>query len=262
MRGAPKKGRDQHRPDRRGADAGHAAGCDAAGIAGGDVHAGGCRIGGDARRFRGSRRLSRAAARSRMSSPASLRQTAPGGRSTRRRQPGPLAPTRVRERIRIHGALGRAEEIQADLGLIKVHSRMSTICATPRRNPPPAPPVAAACWLRLAPSAHRAASRPRRVPAFPARPRSAGPRHSGNSGSISARKPVAACRSRARHRRRLFSRTDRRGTCPARSTMRYSGRSRSRRPSTALEWSWPCGRRAACRSSRKHAIRLVARDRR
>ena len=40
VRGAPEKGRHQHRPDRRGADARHAAGRYAAGIARGDVHAG------------------------------------------------------------------------------------------------------------------------------------------------------------------------------------------------------------------------------
>src|SRR5438445_803401 len=45
--------------------------------------------------------------------------------------PAPLAPTRVRERIRIHSSAGARKKYRLISGLIKVHSRMSTICATP-----------------------------------------------------------------------------------------------------------------------------------
>jgi len=53
VRGAPEEGRSQHRADRRGADAGDAAGRHAAGIARGNVHAGGCRLRGCSHRVGG-----------------------------------------------------------------------------------------------------------------------------------------------------------------------------------------------------------------
>jgi hypothetical protein len=48
--------------------------------------------------------------------------------------PAPLAPTRVRERIRIHSPSGARKKYRLISGLTKLHSRMSTICATPEEK--------------------------------------------------------------------------------------------------------------------------------
>ena len=83
---------------------------------------------------------------------------------------------------------------------------------------------------------------------------------------------IAAPFLRERRRRRAgfgrgiacwrLSRRDRRATCRlARSRTPCSGRSRPRRPSAALEPSWPCGRRAACRSRARNARSPAGRHR-
>ena len=75
------EGRHQHRPDRRGADAGNAAGRHAAGIARGNVHAGGRRLRGRAHGARALRTPEPGLRAARRSWPAALRRTRPCDRS-------------------------------------------------------------------------------------------------------------------------------------------------------------------------------------
>ncbi len=184
----------------------------------------------------------------RTSWPAALRQTHPCGRSGLPWSvPRHWCP-RVRERIRIQSPSGGRKKYRLISGLMKVHSRMSTIWPTPDENPPPAPPAATACWPRPRPSERRAASTPPRGRASPARPRSAAPRRSGNQrlhfcasaggGDPVLRRGVSACRLRERIGRRLVALRRQKRCAAADLDVAIQ--------QPHLPWSWPGGRRAAC----------------
>ena len=115
--------------------------------------------------------------------------------------PALLAPVRVRERISIHSPSGARKKYRLISGLMKVHSRMSTIGQ--RRGEVRRLHGLQQRRVGLALD-HRQSSRIQRRPvrAFPARPRSAAPKRSENSGSISAQTQAEGCRSPAARRRR------------------------------------------------------------
>jgi hypothetical protein len=100
-------------------------------------------------------------------------------------------------------------------------------------------------------------------PAFPARPRSTTPRHSGNSGSIFGRRPAAARRRRARHHLRPSSQRGRRGFATLGGQRRRAAVDLNIAIHELHAVSWLCGRRARAPSEgRRRASWRAAIDRR